>query len=50
MFIEVPGAALPDSEMQVLEGCGHVPTLTQPNVVADAMRAFLQRRGAPHAG
>ena len=38
-------AALSDSEMQVLEGCGHVPTLTQPKKVADAMRAFLQRRG-----
>ncbi len=38
-------AALSDSEIQVLEGCGHVPTLTQPKKVADAMRAFLQRRG-----
>ena len=39
-------AALSDSEIQVLEGCGHVPTLTQPRKVADAMRAFLQRREA----
>lgn len=39
-------AALPDCEFQVLEGCGHVPTLTQPKRVADAMRAFLRRRGA----
>ena len=37
-------AALPDSEFQVLEGCGHVPTLTQPKKVADAVRAFLQHR------
>ena len=37
-------AALPDSEIQVLQGCGHVPTLTQPKKVADAMRAFLQQR------
>ena len=39
-------AALSDSEIQVLEGCGHVPTLTQPKKVANAMRAFLQRREA----
>ncbi len=39
-------AALPDSELQVLEGCGHVPTLTQPKKVADAIRAFLKRREA----
>ena len=37
-------AALPDAEIQVLEGCGHVPTLTQPGKVADAIRGFLQRR------
>jgi pimeloyl-ACP methyl ester carboxylesterase len=39
-------AALVDAELQVLEGCGHVPTLTQPKKVADAMRAFLGRREA----
>lgn len=39
-------AALRDTEFQVLEGCGHVPTLTQPKRVADAMRAFLQRHEA----
>lgn len=39
-------AALPDSEFQVLEGCGHVPTLTQPERVADAIRDFLKRREA----
>lgn len=39
-------AALRDAEFQSLPGCGHVPTLTQPRRVADAMRAFLQRRGA----
>ncbi len=39
-------AALPDSELHVLQGCGHVPSLTQPKKVADAMRAFLQRRAA----
>ena len=39
-------AALSDSEIQILEGCGHVPTLTQPKKVADAMRAFLQHREA----
>ncbi len=41
-------AALPDSELQVLDGCGHVPTLTRPKRVADAMRAFLRRREAGH--
>lgn len=39
-------AGLPDAEFQVLEGCGHVPTLTQPKKVADAIRAFLRRREA----
>lgn len=39
-------ATLADAEFQVLEGCGHVPTLTQPKMVAEAMRAFLRRRGA----
>jgi pimeloyl-ACP methyl ester carboxylesterase len=39
-------AALPDAELHVLEGCGHVPTLTQPGKVASAMRAFLRRRKA----
>lgn len=36
-------SALANAELQVLEGCGHVPTLTQPKKVADAIRAFLQR-------
>jgi len=39
-------AALPDTELQLLQGCGHVPTLTQPKNVASAIRAFLRRRGA----
>lgn len=39
-------AVLADAELQILEGCGHVPTLTQPKKVAGAMRAFLRRRGA----
>ncbi|MBL8169626.1 MAG: alpha/beta hydrolase [Acidobacteria bacterium] len=39
-------ATLPDAELKILAGCGHVPTLTRPKEVADAMRAFLQRRGA----
>jgi pimeloyl-ACP methyl ester carboxylesterase len=39
-------ASLPDAELQVLQGCGHVPTLTQPRQVAGAIRAFLQRRAA----
>lgn len=36
-------AALPRSELHVLPGCGHVPTLTRPKDVARAMRSFLQR-------
>lgn len=39
-------AALPDCELQILEGCGHVPTMTQPEKVADAIRHFLKRREA----
>jgi len=39
-------AALPNAELQVLEGCGHVPTLTEPYKVADLIRTFLRRNGA----
>jgi|CXWL01.1.fsa_nt_gi pimeloyl-ACP methyl ester carboxylesterase len=39
-------ALLPDCELRLLEGCGHVPTLTRPERVADAMREFLRRREA----
>lgn len=39
-------ATLPDSELQILDGCGHVPTLSRPKAVAEAMRAFLRRRQA----
>lgn len=35
-------AALPNAELRILQGCGHVPTLTQPKRVADAIRAFLR--------
>lgn len=38
--------ALTNAELQILEGCGHVPTLTQPGKVAHAMRDFLRRSGA----
>lgn len=38
--------ALPDAELMVLAGAGHVPTLTQPTRVANAIRDFLHRRGA----
>ena len=34
--------ALPDARWVVLEGAGHVPTLTQPAKVADAIRSFLR--------
>jgi pimeloyl-ACP methyl ester carboxylesterase len=37
-------AAIPGADLIVLEGCGHVPTLTQPKSVADAIRALLERR------
>jgi len=39
-------AVLPDAEFEVFEGCGHVPTLTQPKRLADAIRAFLRQREA----
>lgn len=39
-------AALPDAELQVIAGAGHVPTLTRPLDVSRAIREFLQRRGA----
>ena len=37
-------AKLKDSELQVLPQAGHVPTLTQPKQVAEAIRQFLHRR------
>ena len=32
---------LPDSRLHVVEGAGHVPTLTRPEEVASVMQAFL---------
>lgn len=37
---------LPDAEFIVLEGAGHVPTLTQPTRVSEAIRDFLRRHAA----
>jgi pimeloyl-ACP methyl ester carboxylesterase len=37
---------LRNAEFVVLEGCGHVPTLTQPMRVAEAIRDFLHRHDA----
>lgn len=39
-------ASVPGAQFHLLDGCGHVPTLTQPQRVADAMRAFLSQRRA----
>ena len=36
-------AAIPNAELLVLEGAGHVPTLTRPGQVADAIASFLRR-------
>ncbi len=36
-------ARLPDAELVILPGAGHVPTLTRPFEVADAIAAFLTR-------
>ena len=35
-------STLPHARLVVLEGAGHVPTLTQPQRVVDEMRAFLE--------
>lgn len=36
---------LPNATLQVIPACGHVPTMTHPDVVVDAINtAFLQRR------
>jgi pimeloyl-ACP methyl ester carboxylesterase len=37
---------LPNADLMVFKGCGHVPTLTQPMRVAKAIRDFLHRHGA----
>lgn len=34
-------ASIPGSRLVILEGAGHVPTMTQPAAVADAITAFL---------
>jgi len=39
-------AKLHDAELLVLPQAGHVPTLTQPTKVSEAIREFLQRREA----
>jgi pimeloyl-ACP methyl ester carboxylesterase len=39
-------STLPDAELQVLQQAGHVPTLTRPVQVAEAIRDFLRRREA----
>lgn len=36
-------AEIPDAELLLLEQCGHVPTLSHPQEVADAIEAFAQR-------
>ncbi|QTN21571.1 alpha/beta hydrolase [Rhizobacter sp. AJA081-3] len=35
-------AALPDAELVILKTSGHVPTLTEPVRIADAIRAFVR--------
>jgi pimeloyl-ACP methyl ester carboxylesterase len=35
---------LPDAELVLLEGTGHVPTLSRPRLVADAIEGFIRRR------
>lgn len=35
-------AALPHARLQLLEGAGHVPTMTRPAEVAQAINAFFQ--------
>lgn len=35
--------ALPQAELVILPGAGHVPTLTRPAEVAEAIRAFVRR-------
>jgi 3-oxoadipate enol-lactonase len=34
-------SAIPDARLIVVSGAGHLPTLEQPSVVTDALRAFL---------
>lgn len=48
---ELLAKTLPDAELVVLQGSGHVPTLTRPREVVDAIRSWAVRRGlspAPH--
>ena len=40
---EVLANALPDSETQILDDCGHVPMLDKPKEVGAVYRAFLDR-------
>lgn len=37
--------ALPNAELVILDGAGHVPTLTRPVDIANAIRSFLRRAG-----
>jgi pimeloyl-ACP methyl ester carboxylesterase len=37
-------ASLPDSELVILQGAGHVPTLTRPEDVVDAIESWVAAR------
>lgn len=40
---EEMAAIIPDSELRVLEGCGHLSSLERPEEVNEALRSWLQR-------
>lgn len=42
MSVELAGA-IPDSELVILENCGHCPPLQRPGAFADAVEDFLRR-------
>jgi pimeloyl-ACP methyl ester carboxylesterase len=47
---EEMAAMIPGAVLEVIDDCGHMATMEQPERVADAMRRWLHAPMADHAG
>ena len=45
--VQAASKLLPDAQLEVIEGTGHAPFIAQPEVVAESIRRFLCKDGAP---
>jgi len=46
---EAMAACVPGSQLQVIEHCGHLSTIEQPQAVTEALTRWLQATAAPAA-